>query len=65
VRRLRRTKSFELMCWSQILGNLHHPEGQPQRLRPNTAGWAAWRSLQKENHLSLRLEQNNLLVYAD
>jgi hypothetical protein len=33
-------------------------------LRPNTAGWAAGRRLQKDN-LSLRLEQNNSLVYAD
>jgi hypothetical protein len=38
--------------------------GQLQRMRPNTAGWATGRRLQKDN-LSLGLEQNNLLVYAN
>jgi hypothetical protein len=56
VRRLKRTKPFELVWWFPVLGTLHR-QGQ-LRLRPNPAGGPTGRSLKKDN-LSLRLEQNN------
>jgi hypothetical protein len=45
-------------------GELTPPRGQPQNLRPNTAGWAAGRRLQMDN-LSIRLEKNYLIVCAE
>jgi hypothetical protein len=56
VRRLKRTKPFELVCWSQILGILYRQQGYLKHLRPSTADRAAGWCLQK-NNLSLRLKK--------
>jgi hypothetical protein len=57
VRRLKRTKPFELVWWFPVQGTLYR-QGQLQRLRPNPAGGPTGQSLKKDN-LSLRLERNN------
>jgi hypothetical protein len=63
VRRLKRTKHFELVWWFPVLGTLYR-QGQLKWLRPNTAGRPTGRSQQKDN-LSLRLERNNKVVSVE